>query len=428
MGATGSRPSFPLASGPFGWIQGLTSSSRPGGIMSDQEEEGAAHLLCPGRTSFRIGDLDRYIDHCCRPGFDPVAVPPSCRDPLPPLEEAAPLLSQSQVSRLLDSKPRTYMDQSPILAAVDLSPVQPQSSSQLDLSQTKYTLDLLTRTHMQDSKPCPTPLASGSKLSAYDGAPLSDATEYRSIVGALQYLTLTRPDICYAVNQVCQFMHALKCSSISAVVKIGFRKPKAKRCGHHDGPASAFAEEAFIIRRFSASHEMEHGMGRRNRYIPFSAPALGTEYYCPRWRRKNRHRARDGWPGRWILFGFREGAAKKPRFRSSFRQGGRRSGRRFVVDRQMFLVSNSRCVLVAVPAPFPIACSIIPSLAHAPGSCFASHPSTNECVATYLMNAQEIHSGSQLAAMYISSWLDIYPDWEQKVVGTRGLIEDQKWA
>lgn len=33
------------------------------------------------------------------------------------------------------SKPRTYMDQSPILAAIDLSPVQPQSSSQQDLSQ-----------------------------------------------------------------------------------------------------------------------------------------------------------------------------------------------------------------------------------------------------------------------------------------------------
>lgn len=30
-----------------------------------------------------------------------------------------------------------------------------------------------------------------------------------SVVGALQYLTLTRPDICYAVNQVCQFMHSL---------------------------------------------------------------------------------------------------------------------------------------------------------------------------------------------------------------------------
>lgn len=168
------------------------------------------------------------------------------------------------------SKPRTYMGQSPILAAVDLSPVQPQSSSQQDLSQdyrpasvssrllsfiqrldthfamkdlgdlhfflgieakrtstalvltqTKYTLDLLTRTHMQDSKPCPTPLASGSKLSAYDGAPLSDATEYRSIVGALQCLPLTRPDICYAVNQVCQFMHALTTVHLQAVASYG---------------------------------------------------------------------------------------------------------------------------------------------------------------------------------------------------------------
>lgn len=41
----------------------------------------------------------------------------------------------SKVSRLLGSKPRTYMGQFPILAAVDLSPVQPQSCSQQDLSQ-----------------------------------------------------------------------------------------------------------------------------------------------------------------------------------------------------------------------------------------------------------------------------------------------------
>lgn len=66
----------------------------------------------------------------------------------------------------------------------------------------------------------PTLLASGSRLSAYDGAPLSDATEYRSIVGALQYLTLTRSDICYAVNQVCQFMHALTTVHLQAVKRI----------------------------------------------------------------------------------------------------------------------------------------------------------------------------------------------------------------
>ena len=35
-----------------------------------------------------------------------------------------------------------------------------------------------------------------------------DATRYNSIVGALQYLTLTRPDITFSVNKVCQFLHA----------------------------------------------------------------------------------------------------------------------------------------------------------------------------------------------------------------------------
>ena len=35
-----------------------------------------------------------------------------------------------------------------------------------------------------------------------------DSTHYRIIVGALQYLTLTRPDISYAVNKVCQYLHA----------------------------------------------------------------------------------------------------------------------------------------------------------------------------------------------------------------------------
>ena len=40
-----------------------------------------------------------------------------------------------------------------------------------------------------------------------DGASLTDATEYRSIVGALQYLTLTRPDISFTVNKLSQIMH-----------------------------------------------------------------------------------------------------------------------------------------------------------------------------------------------------------------------------
>lgn len=47
----------------------------------------------------------------------------------------------------------------------------------------------------------------GSKL---DGELLPDPTEYRSVIGALQYVVLTRPDITFVVNQVCYFMHSPK--------------------------------------------------------------------------------------------------------------------------------------------------------------------------------------------------------------------------
>lgn len=40
------------------------------------------------------------------------------------------------------------------------------------------------------------------------GDPFSDPKLYRQIVGSLQYATITRPDIAYSVNRVCQFMHS----------------------------------------------------------------------------------------------------------------------------------------------------------------------------------------------------------------------------
>lgn len=63
---------------------------------------------------------------------------------------------------------------------------------------------------MSDCKPVSAPLSVSEKLSLNEGSPLGpkDATHYRSVVGALQYFTLTRPDISYSVNKVCQFLHA----------------------------------------------------------------------------------------------------------------------------------------------------------------------------------------------------------------------------
>jgi histone deacetylase 1/2 len=77
------------------------------------------------------------------------------------------------------------------------------------LTQQKYTSDLLQWVGMKNCKPMNTPMSTVDKLSIHDGDPLGpkDITEYRSSVGALQYLTLTRPDISFAVNKVCQFLH-----------------------------------------------------------------------------------------------------------------------------------------------------------------------------------------------------------------------------
>jgi hypothetical protein len=80
----------------------------------------------------------------------------------------------------------------------------------LILSQERYAKDIVARAGMNSCKPVETPLSTSEKLSMIDGDKLGpqDSTKYRSLVGALQYLTLTRPDICYAVNKVCQFLHA----------------------------------------------------------------------------------------------------------------------------------------------------------------------------------------------------------------------------
>jgi histone deacetylase 1/2 len=90
------------------------------------------------------------------------------------------------------------------------------------IKQEKYAGDILSRVGMKTCKSAPTPLSPMEKLSKEDGRLLSpeDATKYRSIVGALQYLTLTRPDLAFAVNKVCQFLHAPTSLHWTAVKRI----------------------------------------------------------------------------------------------------------------------------------------------------------------------------------------------------------------
>ncbi|GJS65709.1 ribonuclease H-like domain-containing protein [Tanacetum coccineum] len=94
-----------------------------------------------------------------------------------------------------------------------------RSSSGLFLSQSKFAEEILERAHMQHCNPCRTPVDTESKLGS-DGDPVSDPTLYRSLAGALQYLTFTRPDISYAVQQVCLYMHDPRAPHFTALKRI----------------------------------------------------------------------------------------------------------------------------------------------------------------------------------------------------------------
>src|SRR5436190_23641471 len=72
-----------------------------------------------------------------------------------------------------------------------------RTHSGLFLSQAKYAHEILLHANLVDSKPMTTPMVVSSHLSV-DGPSYDDPTLYRSLVGALQYLTITRPDIAYA--------------------------------------------------------------------------------------------------------------------------------------------------------------------------------------------------------------------------------------
>lgn len=77
----------------------------------------------------------------------------------------------------------------------------------LHLMQRKYIIDLLAKHNMLDAKLVATPLLTSPKLTIHSGSKLDDPSAYRSVVGSLQYLSFTHPNIAYAINRLSQFMH-----------------------------------------------------------------------------------------------------------------------------------------------------------------------------------------------------------------------------
>lgn len=94
------------------------------------------------------------------------------------------------------------------------------NSSGLFLSQEAYASDVIKHAGMIECKLCATPVDLKAKLSVEVGDLVPDPAAYRILAGALQYLTFTRPEISYGVNQICLFMHSPRQPHLQALKRI----------------------------------------------------------------------------------------------------------------------------------------------------------------------------------------------------------------
>jgi hypothetical protein len=109
----------------------------------------------------------------------------------------------------------------------DLGPLKYFLGLQIDykpsgffVHQSKYAMDVLSRQNMSTCKPCSSLFVSSSKLSSDSADFLPDPTPYRSLVGALQYLTFTRLDLSFAVNSLCQHMQSPTSAHLVAAKRV----------------------------------------------------------------------------------------------------------------------------------------------------------------------------------------------------------------
>ncbi|KAK3016293.1 hypothetical protein RJ639_007613 [Escallonia herrerae] len=95
----------------------------------------------------------------------------------------------------------------------------------LFISQRKYTLDILSESGLSTSKPAAFPMEQNHGLALAGGPLLSDPGPYRRLIGRLVYLTITSPDICYAIYAFCDSDWAscplTRCSITGYFVSLG---------------------------------------------------------------------------------------------------------------------------------------------------------------------------------------------------------------
>jgi hypothetical protein len=90
----------------------------------------------------------------------------------------------------------------------------------ISVCQRKYALEILETTGLLASKPAKIPMDPNVKFSKDSGQLLADPTSYRRLVGRLLYLTLSRPDISFAVQVLSQFMDKPRAPHLDAATQV----------------------------------------------------------------------------------------------------------------------------------------------------------------------------------------------------------------
>lgn len=103
--------------------------------------------------------------------------------------------SPSHISRFIDSLSHRFSLKDLGHLSYFLGIEVKRTKDGLHLTQHRYIADLLHKTNMTNAKTVATPTEAKLSLTILSGQALDDATEYRTIVSSLQYLSLTRLDI-----------------------------------------------------------------------------------------------------------------------------------------------------------------------------------------------------------------------------------------
>jgi histone deacetylase 1/2 len=157
--------------------------------------------------------------------------------------------SASAIPRLIAQLGSSFLvkDLGPLHSFLGIEVSSP-SPDRLSLCQHKYAPELLARAGMLKCSPVTTPMSLSKRLCSVHGDALSseEATRYRTLVGGQQYLTMTKPDLSFVVNKVCQYLHEPRTPHLSAVKRI-------LRYVHHtiDSGLQLYATPSTLLSTFS---------------------------------------------------------------------------------------------------------------------------------------------------------------------------------